>query len=512
MHIDFINIPKLATEIRYKLNKKKIAGMPVSIEKIIAILKYHGVKKDKLAEVQKAYDIACEIHKNQRRQSGEPYIIHPLNVAYNVLRMEVYDADTVSAALLHDTVEDAEDECFTKQDIINQINSVVAELVDGVTKLRGMTLSTEEKENGNTRKIINGLTKDIRIIIIKLADRIHNMSTIEFKTPEKQRENAFETIELFVPLAITIGAYQVKNELEELSFKYLEPEVYQEITKRREEIRQKEQKQLETMADKIQKKLKKKHIKNKIVFRQQSMYTIYKKIKKGYKIDNMYDLCYFKIIVDDEDDCYKTLGIVHSLYHPINGRLKDYIYNPKTSFYQSLHTTVTDENEKFRKVKIRTKDMDKLAAYGLTAYLNIKNGKNIDEINEIIRGQCQFAKKLIELDESFKDNSEFIGQIKRVLLTEHVYVYGEKGEAIELPEGSTAIDFVCQVAPDKLDAITGVVVNGKEVNMNQQLQNNDRIQILTYGKVNHENWEAYATTDSAKQKIKSMEEKKDNIE
>lgn len=510
MKVNFINIPKLATEVHYKLNKKKIDGMPVSIEKILYILKLHGVPKEKLAEVQKAYNIASEIHKNQTRQSGEPYIVHPLNVAYNVLEMEVYDADTVSAALLHDTIEDAEIE-FTKEDVVNLINPEVAEIVDGVTKLRGMSLSSEEKDNGNTRKIINGLTKDIRIIVVKLADRLHNMSTISVKSPEKQKENAFETIELFVPLAITIGAYQVKNKLEELSFKYIEPEVYEEITKRRNEIRQREQKQLESMAGKIQKKLKKKHIKNKVVFREQSMYTIYKKIKKGYKIDNMYDLCYFKIIVDNEEDCFRTLGVVHSLYHPINGRLKDYIYNPKTSFYQSLHTTVTDENEKFRKIKIRTKDMDKLAAYGLTAYLNIKNGKTIEEVNEIIRGQCQFAKKLIELDDSFKDNSEFIGQIKRVLLTEHVYVYGEKGEAIELPEGSTAIDFVCQVAPDKLDALTGVVVNGKEVSLNQQLHNQDRIQILTYGKVSHEDWENYATTDSAKQKIKSMEEK-DNIE
>ena len=476
----------------------------ITIEDIIEILKNQNVSSEKLEEVRKSYELAKEIHKNQYRQSGEPYITHPLHVAYNLLNMEVYDADSISAALLHDTIEDAEIE-FTKEDVAEQINPTVAELVDGVTKMRRMNFSTtSEQAFANTRKIINGLTKDVRIIMIKLADRLHNMSTLEFKKPRKQKENAIETMELFVPLSLSIGAYQVKNQLEDLSLQYIEPYEYQKIKEQKDSLQAKKEESLQEIAYKTRKILEEKYIPYDIIFRTQTISTIYKKLKKGYKMENIYDLFYLKILVHEIEDCYQTLCIVHKNNPPINGRFKDYIYNPRTNFYQSLHTTVSDNNNNLAKVKIRTFDMDKVAAYGIPAYWNIKNGMTKEETQEIIRQKCQFAKKLTEIDESYQDNREFFKQIKKELLSEHVYAYSHNGDIIELPAGSTALDFACQVFPDLIDQMTGVLVNGKEAPLDYVLDNNDRVQVLTDGKINHDNWEKYATTSSAKQKIKLL--------
>ena len=476
----------------------------IDINMILQELKKHNVSREKLQEVEQSYLIAKEIHKNQYRQSGEPYIIHPLNVAANLLMMEVYDPDTISAALLHDTIEDAEED-FSKEDIAKMINPEVAELVDGVTKMRRMNFSTKtDQALANTRKIINGLTKDVRIILIKLADRLHNMQTLEFKSPEKQKENAIETMKLFVPLSLTIGAYQIKNKLEDLSLKYIEPEAYKRIEEQKNAMEKIENEYLREMGEKIKAILATKEIPNDIILRTQTICTTYKKLKKGYKLENIYDLFYLKILVDEIEDCYQTLCIVHKNNPPINGRFKDYIFNPRTNLYQSLHTTVSDTNGKLIKTKIRTYDMDKVAAYGIPAFWNIKNGKTKEETQDIIRKKCQFAKKLIELDESFKDNEEFFQEINRELLTEHVYTYSHSGEIIELPAGSTALDFACQVFPDSLDKMTGVLVNGKEVSLGYQLKNNDRVQIITKGKINHKNWENYAKTSTAKQKIKSL--------
>lgn len=476
----------------------------ITIESIIQELRLHDVSPEKLEEIRKSYHLAAEIHKNQYRQSGEPYIIHPLHVANNLLKMEVYDPDTISAALLHDTIEDAEID-FTKEDVADLINPTVAELVDGVTKMRRMNFSTTNEQTiANTRKIINGLTKDVRIIMVKLADRLHNMQTLEFKRPKKQKENAIETMELFVPLSLTIGAYRVKNELEDLSLQYIEPDIYKHIKEKKDSLQEEREKYLSEIASKTQEMLNDKGIPNEIIYRTQTICTIYKKLQKGYKMENMYDLFYLKILVEEIEDCYQTLCYVHRNYPPINGRFKDYIYNPRTNFYQSLHTTVSDNNGNLSKVKIRSFDMDKVAAYGIPAYWNIKNGYTKEETQEMIRKKCQFAKRLIEIDESFADNREFFQQIKSELLTEHVYAYSHNGDIIELPAGSTALDFACQVFPDILDKMTGVLVNGKEAPLNYVLTNNDRVQVLTEGKINHENWEQFAHTSAAKQKLKLL--------
>ncbi len=478
----------------------------ITIDSIIEKLRMQNIPEEKLQEVRKAYEIAKEIHKNQFRQSGEPYIIHPLHVADNVLKMQVYDPDTISAALLHDTVEDAEVE-FTLEDVAKLINPTVAELVDGVTKMRRMNFSTKyDQRLANTRKIINGLTKDVRIIIIKLADRLHNMETLEYKKPEKQKENAIETMELFVPLSLSIGAYRIKNELEDLALQYIEPDKYQRIKEEKDSLQTVRDSYLREIAYKTSEILKKKDIPADIIYRTQTICSVYKKLKQGYKMENIYDLFYLKILVDEVEDCYQTLYVVHKNNPPINGRFRDYICNPRTNFYQSLHTTVSNTNGSLVKVKIRTQVMDKVAGFGIPALWNIKDGQTKEETQETIRRKCQFAKKLIEIDESFVDNQEFISQIKSELLTEHIYVYTHDGDIVELPAGSTALDLACQRNPELLDKMTGVLVNGKEVPLSEPLKNNDRVQVIIRGKINHDNWDQYAHNPSAKQKLKQLEE------
>ena len=484
----------------------------LSIETIIYELRNHRVTENKIREVETAYQIACDIHKNQTRESGEPYIIHPLNVANNVLKMEIYDPDTISAALLHDTIEDAVED-FTKEDIAKLINPEVAELVDGVTKMRRMNFdSKNDQNNANTRKIINGLTKDVRIIFIKLADRLHNMETLQYKKPEKQLSNAKETMALFVPIALGLGAYRIKNELEDLSLKYIDPEEYKRILEGRTKIEEKELPYLKEMAHNIIIKLDNKKIKNQVIFRNQTINTLYKKIKKGYELENIYDTCYFKVLVDEIEDCYYTLYLIHSLYTPIPGRFKDYIGAPRTNFYQSLHTTIADSNGKLKKIKMRTFDMDKIAGFGIPSYWNLsedRGRKTIKGTQEMINNNLQIGKQLREIDEAAKDDTEFYEDVfSDVLTPNHIYVNTSAGVIVELPKHSTAIDFICQAYPEQLDQVTGVVVNGKEVSLNKELKNNDRVEIKTNGKVNQENWEAYATTKKAQQKIKRLKEQK----
>lgn len=477
----------------------------VNIENIIKTLRIRGVSEEKIKEVLMAYEIACEIHKNQYRQSGEPYITHPLHVADNLLRMEIYDPDTISAALLHDTIEDAEEDFF-KEDIARMINPEVAELVDGVTKMNSSHFRTKEAQNSaNTRKIINGLPKDVRIILVKLADRIHNMQTMKYKSPEKQLENAEETMTLFVPLALSIGAYQVKNVLEDLSLLYIAPDDYKKIQEQKNAIAQKEEPHLQEVGERIIELLGEINIPSEAIIRTQTITTTYNKIKQGFKIENIYDLFYLKILVEEINQCFQALGIVHSLNTPMNGFLKDYIYNPRTNFYQSIHTTVSSNN-KLLKVKIRTFGMDKVAAYGIPAYWIADEPKSIEETQRELENS-QFVKKLNEIEKASQTDADFITSLNNELLVDrHIYVFNNKGETFELPAEATVLDFACQAFPNSLDTLTGALVNEREVFLNHPLANNDRIQIITSGKTNHNNWEEFAYTSSAKQKIKTLNE------
>lgn len=464
-----------------------------------------------IPKVRKAFDLADYAHSGVFRESGEPYIIHPLHVAQNLLNMEVYDTDTLCAALLHDVVEDTD---ITLGDIEENLNKQTAELVDGVTKIRRMNFSTkQEQAEANSRKIINGLARDMRIILIKLADRLHNMQTLEYKIPKKQRENAIETMEIFVPFALSIGAYQIKSELEDLALMYIDPNYYKEIVEKREELGIKKKAYLAELKAKIEAVLREKNIPNDILIRTKNVCNIYRKMKQGFEMENIYDLFYLKILVEEVDDCYRTLRIVHSITPPINGRFKDYIFNPRTNHYQSLHTTVSDNNGRFMKTKIRTFDMDKISAFGLPAYWNIDPNKDpeeiprrktIEETQEIVRKELPLARKVQETDASFISDKDFMKEIKASALADHVYVYTPGGDSIELPVGSTALDFACEAFPELLDIMTGVIINEKECPVNTVLQNNDIVEVKTKGTVNRNNWVDCAHTSYAKHKLRVL--------
>lgn len=453
-----------------------------------------------ISMIKKAYDYADYLHEGQMRQSGDKYITHPLNVAYILSDMHA-DRDTICAALLHDTLEDT---TATKEEIISLFNEDVANLVDGVTKISKMNFSSKTEQNfANTRKIITGMATDVRIIIIKLADRLHNMRTIQFKSEFKQRENAIENMEIFIPLAYYIGAYRIKSELEDISFRCLKPDSYKQIE---EEMRKKsvEHKNcLDEMFYTIKETLNGESIKNQIKVRPKNIYGIYKRKSKGYKLSDIHDLLSLKIMVDNDIKCYITLCLIHSRYHPINGRFKDYISNPKTNLYRSLHTTVFGPDEKLVQTQIRTFEMDKVASFGISAYWDIVKGNARDVMQNELSKNSQIFKSLTDIDIMFQDNQEFVSQVKEELFSDKIYVYNSKGEIIELPKGSNIIDYACYTGIDA--KLIDAKVNDELVDINYVLKNKDRI--ITYvdelSNQFEDNWESIANTNYAKKKIKT---------
>ena len=453
--------------------------------------------------VKKAYEYAANLHSGQTRQSGEPYISHPLNVAYILAEMHA-DRDTVCAGLLHDTLEDTN---ITKEDISHDFNQNIANLVDGVTKLSKMNFSSKQDQNyANTRKIITGITEDVRIIIIKLADRLHNMRTLQFKSEFKQKENSIETMEIFVPLAYYIGAYRIKSELEDLSLKYLKPDMYKQIEERKIRLEQTSSYCLTEMLSKIERLLRDNNIPNEIKVRTKNIYGIYKRLSEGHRLSDIHDLLALKIMVDNVENCYRTLGMIHSEYHPINDKFKDYICNPKTNMYRSLHTTVFGPDDKLVQTQIRTFDMDRVASFGLTAYWDEQKRKARDVMQEDLRQKFQFFKSLTEINSMFGDNQQFVKQVKSELFADKVYVYTTKGDIIELPRGSTPIDFAYKIHTDIGNTMVGAFVNDEYVSIDYVLQNKDRVRIVTddlsYGP--REDWIDKAHTSLAKRKLKEF--------
>jgi len=476
----------------------------ITINDLIELLEKYN--REEIPVVLKAYNYAKELHKGQYRQSGEEYITHPLNVAYILAEMHA-DRDTLCAALLHDTLEDTS---LKKEDIIVDFNIDVANLVDGVTKISRMSCSSKEEQNlANTRKIITSLTEDVRIIIIKLADRLHNMRTLQFKNAFKQKENALETMDIFVPLAYYIGAYRIKSELEDLSLKYLKAEIYNDLEKKKNIIEKDNNEILQEMLFKIKNILDSEGIKNEIKMRTKNIYGIYKRLESGNKLSDIRDLLALKIMVDSVEDCYRTLYYVHNQYHPINDSFKDYICNPKTNMYQSLHTTVFGPEERLIQTQIRTFEMDKIASFGLTAYWDINKGLAREKMQEDLKQKYQFFKSLIEINSVFGDNQEFVKQIKNELFKEKIYVYTTKGDIIELPVGSTPIDFAYQIHTDIGNTMVYAVVNDEVVSPDYKLQNKDRVKIITddlaYGPKS--SWLPLVATSRARRKIKEFNRK-----
>ena len=461
---------------------------------------------DAISDVKKAYDYASYLHNGQVRQSGEPYISHPLNVAYILSEMHA-DSDTVCAGLLHDTLEDTN---IKKEDIAHDFNQNVANLVDGVTKLAKMNFSSKQDQNyANTRKIITGITDDVRIIIIKLADTLHNMRTLEFKSEFKQKENSLETMEIFVPLAYYIGAYRIKSELEDLSLKYLKPDVYKRIGEKKIKLEEASGDILKEMLYKIETLLNDRNIPNEIKVRTKNIYGIYKRLSEGHKLSDIHDLLALKIMVDEIENCYIGLYLVHSKYKPINDKFKDYICNPKTNMYRSLHTTVFGPEDRLVQTQIRTFDMDKIASFGLTAYWDIEKGKARDVMQDDLKQKYQFFKSLIEINSIFGDNQQFVNQVKNELFANKIYVYTTKGDIIELPIGSTIIDYAYKLDTDIGNTMVGAFVNDEYVPVDYVLHNKDRVRIVTnelsYGP--REEWLDIAKTSLAKSKIKEFNRK-----
>lgn len=434
---------------------------------------------ESITMINKAYDLAEYLHKDQKRESGEPYIIHPLNVAY-ILSLLHVDSDTICAALLHDTIEDTK---MTKEELERLFNYDVANLVDGVSKISKMNFSTKEEQRlANTRKIILGLTNDVRIIIIKLADRLHNMRTLQYKRREKQIENSIETLEIFVPLAYYLGLYEIKKELENLSLFYLYPDDYKRVKEDRENIKCLYQNKLFEMRDNISSELDKKNMEKDINIRIKDIYSIYKEREKKmytnqkFRVTDIHDLFSIKINVSNIDDCYRTLGIVHSKYLPINSKFKDYICRPKTNKYQAIHTTVYGFDNHLVQTQIKTFTMDRIASTGITEYWN-EFGQNAKMLMQQELKKYQFYDSLIEMDKCFGDNLEFVKHIKDELFYDKVYTYNtSNGMVVELPVGSTPIDFAYKVGVG--DNMVGAFVNDSYVNPDYILKKGDRVNII----------------------------------
>ena len=472
-----------------------------SIEDLMRNLDY--LREKDLEKVSNAFLCASNLHKGQKRQSGENYVSHPLTVAFILSEMKA-DSDTICAALLHDTIEDTN---MTKEKLEVLFNKDVATLVDGVTKISKMNFSTREEQVAtNTRKIITSLDEDVRIVIIKLADRLHNMNTLDFKSEFKQKENALETMEIFIPLAYYLGAYKLKGELEDLSFKYLKPELYSEI----QSIMERTTPELEAITDEMLKEigeiLEKHEISFELKARVKNVYEIYKNISKGKKLMDIHDLLAIKIIVDDIKDCYLALGAVHSKFTPINGKFKDYISMPKTNMYSSLHTTIFGPYDRLVQTQIRTRKMNLVDTYGLTAYWDINKDNAKTTMQEDLKDKFQFFKSLTEINALTSDNQEFVSQVKLELFNNVIYVYTPKGDIIELPYGSTPIDFAYKINTNIGNTMVGAMINDNPVAVDYILQNKDRVKILTdplsFGP--REEWQDKAHTTRAKRLIREL--------
>lgn len=449
--------------------------MNLTLEDLLKkVQSYHpnGIEK-----IKQAYEYANQLHKGQFRQSGEPYISHPLNVAYILAELHA-DIDTICAGLLHDTLEDT---ATTYEEIKEIFGEEVAILVEGVTKISKMNFSTKQEASlANTRKIIMGMYKDIRIIIIKLADRLHNMRTLQFKSEFKQKENSIETMQLFVPMAYQIGAYRIKSELEDLSLQYIEPYYYQECLETREKVEEEMKPNIYEMLDKIQQLLVNRNLPNEIKIRVKNVYGIYKRLYlQHHQLSSIHDLLSLKIMVDEVDACYLLLRPIHQIYHPVNNKFKDFICNPKTNMYQSLHTTVFGPDGRLVQMQIRTFDMDKVASFGLTTYWDMEKGQSRSKMQQEFRKKFQVYQSLVEIDKAFSDNQEFVDKAKKELFSDKIYAYTTKGEPIELPKGATAVDFAYYLSSDIGNRMVAVYVNDREVPMDYPLKNQDRVRIIT---------------------------------
>jgi GTP pyrophosphokinase len=472
------------------------------------------IKKDSERKlISKAYLFAFEKHFGQKRLSGEDYIVHPLNVAYILSDINA-DAATICAAILHDTIEDCD---VTYDDIVKKFGKEIADLVNGVTKINKLKFTCDnEAVIANHRKIIVGLSEDVRILIVKLADRLHNMRTLWILSEKSQKANAKETLDILTPIAHRLGMNQIKSELEDLSLRYYKPDVYFSIVEKLNQTRKERDLIVEKMMAGVSDLLNKEGIKHEIKGRAKSIYSIYKKLDKGKKFSDIYDLLALRVFVNTEQECYQTLGIIHSKYRPIPKRFKDYIAMPKTNMYQSLHTTVFGLEGYLFEIQIRTYEMDEIAERGIASHWSYKeNGSNVKAaMQNAMEQKLQFFREIMELKEEESNAEDFVRSVQEDVLKNTIYVFTPKGDVIELPQGSTPIDFAYRVHSGVGDTMVGALVNGNIVSLDYVLNDGDIIKINTNKNSAgpSREWIDIAFTSQAKNKIKSFYNKIDKEE
>ena len=464
---------------------------------ISEIQSYHP--QPELELVRKAYGFALEHHQGQTRSSGEPYITHVVNVAHIAAKLRL-DLFSIAAALLHDTVEDTD---VTIDDIKNEFGQDVAEIVDGVTKLNKVNFSSKvEAQSENFRKMLLAMSKDIRVLMLKLSDRVHNMRTLEFLSEARQTRIAQETLDIYAPLAHRLGINWIKSELEDLSLRFLNPRIYNEI---KEHIKTNKKQRLRYIEDVVQiilKELEKNNIKAEVSGRPKHFYSIYHKMEKNaLNFEEIYDLIAFRILVDSQMECYAALGIIHAAWKPIPGRFKDYIAMPKTNNYQSLHSTVIGPKAHRIEIQIRTHKMHDIAEKGIAAHWKYKTEKNKEDKQSY---EFPWLKDLIESEKLLKDPYEFLTSVKDDLYSDEVFVFSPKGDLIALPLGSSPLDFAYQIHTEVGHKCSGAKVNGKQVNLNYRLKNGDTIEITTQEKQTpSKDWLQNVVTTKAKQRIRA---------
>ena len=464
-------------------------------EKLIKYIK----NEDELNAIRKAYEFASIKHLGQKRATGDEYIIHPLNVAYILSEIHA-DSKTIEAALLHDTIED----CNVKKEEIEDLFGLeVAKLVESITKINRLNfIGDTEAMIANQRKILVGMTEDVRVIILKLADRLHNMRTLWALSDKRQKANAKETLDIFTPIAHRLGINTIKSELEDLSLRYLKPDAYYQIVEKLNKTKVERDNYIVEMMESVSKLLNEHNIKHEIKGRSKSIYSIYKKLDKGKSFNEIYDLLALRVFVDTEAECYQVLGLIHSKFRPIPKRFKDYVAMPKTNMYQSLHTTVFGIDGQLFEIQIRTYEMDKVAECGIASHWSYKEGKS--NMQSEMEQKLQFFRVIMELKNE-ESEEHFVDSVKEDVLKDTIYVFTPMGDVIELPNGSTPIDFAYRVHSKVGDTMVGAIVNNNIVPLDYKLKDNDIVKINTNkNSTPSQEWLNIVKTTQAKNKIKSF--------
>ncbi|MGI6110305.1 MAG: RelA/SpoT family protein [Eubacteriaceae bacterium] len=501
-------------EVRPENPKIKDTAIDRKIDSVIALVHENHPDAD-LDMILKAYNLAKSAHGDQYRLSGEPYIIHPVSVAY-ILAQYKMDAETVTAALLHDVVEDTP---YTREDIEKMFNPEIAAMVDGVTKIGRLKYQTkEENQAENFRKMVLATSEDIRIVIIKLVDRLHNMRTLDYMKESKQIEKSRESLDIYAPIANRLGIQSIKAELEDLSLKYLEPDAYYDLVKKVKLKKKGREEFVNRIIAIINRELEKAGIKAKVYGRSKHFYSIYRKMtSQGRDFDDIYDLFAIRIITESVQDCYSALGIIHTLWNPIPGRFKDYIATPKANNYQSIHTTVIGPNGDPFEIQIRTKEMHEIAEYGVAAHWRYKEGKTEGKGKEKrFEDKIAWIRQMLEWKDDADNAGEFLDMMKTDMLNEEVYVFTPNGEIVELPAGSCPIDFAYRIHSDIGNTCVGAKVNGKIVPLNYVLNTGDIVAIRTSkaSRGPSRDWLSFVKSAHSKNKIRQYfkkAEKEENV-